>query len=119
MLRCPRCGLRLSEEKPACPTHGVPAVESRNPSRQSGMHWSAKTASSPETRAAFEAEGYRIQGVLGRGGFGIVYRAERLRDGAALALKVTLPDQPDAQRSLQREADALQLVGPPYVPTVY
>jgi len=36
-------------------------------------------------------QGYRIDGLIGRGGFGIVYRATRLADSAAVAVKEFFP----------------------------
>jgi serine/threonine protein kinase len=38
---------------------------------------------------------YKVQGVLGRGGMGVVYRVHDLRDGAMYALKVLLLDSSD------------------------
>jgi serine/threonine protein kinase len=46
----------------------------------------------PAPRIGTEFAGYRIEGLLGRGGMGIVYRAEHPRLGASIALKVMAPD---------------------------
>ena len=46
----------------------------------------------PAPRIGTEFAGYRIDGLLGRGGMGVVYRAEHPRLGASIALKVMAPD---------------------------
>ncbi|HEX9296253.1 MAG TPA: protein kinase, partial [Polyangiaceae bacterium] len=63
--------------------------------------------------------GYRIERELGRGGFGVVYRAERVADARSAAIKVALPDQAGGTERLVREGDALEEIGPPFVPAVY
>jgi Protein kinase domain len=46
----------------------------------------------PAPRIGTEFAGYRIEGLLGRGGMGVVYRAEHPRVGATIALKVMEPE---------------------------
>jgi serine/threonine-protein kinase len=46
----------------------------------------------PAPRTGTEFAGYRIEGLLGRGGMGVVYRAEHPRVGASIALKVMDPE---------------------------
>jgi serine/threonine protein kinase len=46
----------------------------------------------PAPRIGTEFAGYRIEGLLGRGGMGVVYRAEHPRLGALIALKVMDPE---------------------------
>jgi serine/threonine protein kinase len=46
----------------------------------------------PAPRIGTEFAGYRIEGLLGRGGMGVVYRAEHPRLGASVALKVMAPE---------------------------
>jgi tetratricopeptide (TPR) repeat protein len=48
-----------------------------------------------------------------------VFRARRLRDGAAVAIKVARADQATASAKLEEEAEALKKIGAPYVPAVY
>jgi hypothetical protein len=47
---------------------------------------------SPAPRIGTAFAGYRIEGLLGRGGMGVVYRAEHPRLGVTVALKVMEPD---------------------------
>jgi Protein kinase domain len=46
----------------------------------------------PAPRIGTAFAGYRIEGLLGRGGMGVVYRAEHPRLGATIALKVMEPE---------------------------
>ncbi len=68
---------------------------------------------------SFAVRGYRVLKMIGRGGFGAVYAAERMRDGQPVALKLAPRDRRDAVENLAREATVLHLVGPPHVPSVF
>jgi tetratricopeptide (TPR) repeat protein len=91
-----------------CPQHGAPRL--------------AASASEPPLPVEFfppELPEYRIGSLLGLGGFGAVFRAERRRDGLAVAIKVARADQLTASERLLLEAEALRAIGPPQVPEVY
>ncbi|GEM_PF-4066290 len=69
-----------------------------------------------------EVDGYRILEVLGRGGMGVVYRAENLSLGRMEALKVIAPALvQDAQflRRFRMEAQALAQIHHPNIVTVF
>ena len=66
-----------------------------------------------------ELPGFRVRQLLGRGGFGAVFLAERTRGEDLVAIKVARADILSASEALLREADALHAVGPPHVPAVY
>ena len=109
MVRCPRCGLRLRDSAPLCATHGPPPA-SNIPIEQEPV-----TA----TPASFALPGYRIERVLGQGGFGVVYLAASESTGQKVAIKVATPEQFRATERLMRECAALERTGPPAAPAVY
>src|SRR3954447_18457086 len=79
-------------------------------------------AASPELRAGDEFAGHRIEGVLGRGGMGVVYRAVDLRLNRVAALKLIAPAlsaDEDFRRRFQRESQVAASVRQQNVVTIY
>ncbi|MEA2470844.1 MAG: hypothetical protein QOE38_1843, partial [Thermoleophilaceae bacterium] len=79
-------------------------------------------AASPELRAGDEFAGHRIEGVLGRGGMGVVYRATDLRLNRVVALKLIAPSlsaDEDFRRRFQRESQVAASVRQQNVVTIY
>ena len=69
-----------------------------------------------------EFAGCRIEGVLGRGGMGVIYRATELRLGRAVALKLIATEQasdPDVRERFEREARMTASIEHPNVVPVY
>jgi hypothetical protein len=79
-------------------------------------------ASSPELRIGEEFAGHRIDGVLGRGGMGVVYRAFDLRLSRTVALKLITPAlsaDEDFRRRFQRESQVAASVRQQNVVTIF
>jgi serine/threonine-protein kinase len=55
--------------------------------------------------------GYALGPELGRGGMGVVYRADRLADGAAVAVKTVLPAQGVSQKQVDRFLREAEILG--------
>ena len=70
---------------PAVP---VPSFDELNPKQLADLLLkAAKKSEAPR----LDIPGYQIERELGRGGFGVVFRARRLSDGVMVAIKVMLP----------------------------
>ena len=77
---------------------------------------------SPERLPKIEQLGpYRIEGVLGEGGMGVVYRALDTKLNRPVALKVLYDDLADAtaRRRFQREAEMASSLNHPHILTVH
>jgi eukaryotic-like serine/threonine-protein kinase len=109
MIRCPGCGKRLRDGAPSCATHGVPPP----------VPPSTEEATKPFVVPNPDLPAYRVQKLLGQGGFGAVFLAERVFDGRLVAIKVARADNASAGDSLISEAEALSAVGEPHVPAMY
>src|SRR5437764_9392389 len=86
------------------------------------MQQQSTRAASPELRTGEEFAGHRIEGVLGRGGMGVVYRANDLRLNRMAALKVITPAlsaDDDFRRRFQRESELAASVREQNVVSIY
>jgi serine/threonine-protein kinase len=73
-------------------------------------------------RVGTEFAGYRIEGVLGRGGMSVVYRAVNPRLGTAVALKLLAPELAEQERFRERfvrESRQAAALNHPNVVTIY
>src|SRR5438874_8817393 len=111
MIRGPSCGKRLRDAAPNCVTHGPPPP--------APPPAATEEPSTPFVVPNPDLPAFRVKKLLGQGGFGAVFLAERVSDGQPAAIKVARSDNTSAGESLVREAEALIAVGVPHVPAVY
>ena len=78
-------------------------------------------AAPPESSPLLELSlpGYRVERLLARGGAGTVLAARRHLDNLPVALKVAHASSARAWAQMEREAQVLRVVGPPWVPALY
>ncbi len=82
----------------------------------------SRPAALPETAALPAVPGYEVEGVLGLGGMGVVFRARHLRLNRVVALKMALAGAyagAPERRRFQREAEAVAALRHPNVVQVF
>lgn len=93
-------------------TGAGPGVSTRTlPPSTLSLPWMPNEKPTKETQPLPDIPGYRLLEELGRGGMGIVFRAERRSDGAAVAVKTILPKvhpQPESLKRFLREVKILE-----------
>jgi serine/threonine protein kinase len=81
---------------------------------------SVPAPSAPELRIGTTIGAYRIEAIAGRGGMGVVYRAEHLHLGRPAALKLLLPELADdegfRERFLRESRVAAAITHPNVIP---
>lgn len=126
MNRCPSCGLDNVESGKPCPSCG--SVEGATIAQDNGTM--VKPLSAEELARSrgtnypighLYANRYRIQGFIGRGGMGSVYRVFDTQDNLEMALKILHKDtaEQDGQERFKREIEILSKLQHPAVPRVY
>ena len=76
----------------------------------------------PDDEVGQEIAGYRLEEVIGRGGMGVVYRAEHLRLGRKVALKLVAPQiarEPKFRERFLRESRTAGALDHPNVVPMY
>jgi TolB-like protein/Tfp pilus assembly protein PilF len=119
-MKCPQCRTELAADATVCPACGA-----RGPAGDSGTASSAPTreaaAAQTDTGVLFAGK-YRIQGEIGRGGMGVVFKAQDARLARPVALKVLsteLSASPQARERFIREGRAAAGLDHPNICTVY
>ena len=114
MANCPACSLHLDDSATSCLRCGAPlndavtqtaaAIEPGRPLSEFGPLGDARFAP-----GRIFASRYRIVSLLGRGGMGEVYRAEDLKLGQPVALKLMALQSPRRRDDFQRFAAEVRL----------
>ena len=102
--RCPKCGRRWQAVHPACGTEVAPLPAAGDDA----------AASAPLPAI----DGYVVDRLLGRGGFGDVVLASRVADGRKVAIKIP-KDDTDAIMRLELEGEVLRQLGGVHAPALY
>jgi len=117
---CPKCQHENPDEQRFCGGCGtrLPASEGISPSLTKTLRTPVKTLIKGSTFAGR----YKIIEELGRGGMGVVYRAEDTKLKRTVALKLLPPELthiPDVKDRFMREAQAAAALDHPNICTVY
>jgi tetratricopeptide (TPR) repeat protein len=72
----------------------------------------------PQIEPFIDLPGFRVERVLGRGGFAVVLAATR-SDGRSVAVKIATRGDATAAAQLKREEKALRAIGPPVTPELF
>jgi len=115
-LICPQCHTSNRSNARFCQSCG--AILQSSPARPSRISPSSAGDTQTLQNGMVLENRYKIENVLGVGGFGAVYKAMDLSLNRACAVKVNLDVSPDAQRQFTREATVLANLIHPTLPRV-
>lgn len=119
-MKCPNCQANIAEDSRFC-QHCGRAVEPRDSTTLRMPKPAAASRAAAEPGHLF-AKRYRVEGVIGRGGMGVVYRAEDTRLKRTVALNLLPPgflEDVEARTRLVREAQAAAALDHPNICTVF
>ena len=127
-MKCPSCNSEMPERARFCPSCGTELAQPTTPVTEPFDEGASSASSSdPGEHGRFLpgtvlARRYRIVGLLGKGGMGEVYRADDLKLGQAVALKLLperLASDPKRLEYFHNEVRLARQVSHPNVCRVY
>jgi serine/threonine-protein kinase len=114
---CPKCGAPNRDTAKYCAECGAPLL-SGLPQKPSTPDADPNSLAATTLVGTILIDRYQIEGELGRGGFGAVYRATDMRLNRTCAVKENLDVSEEAQRQFAREATVLANLYHPHLPRV-
>ncbi len=118
-MKCPQCRSEVSEDSQFCSKCGTRVSSAGSGSSATRTIRTAKLDALAGTVLAGK---YEIEGEIGRGGMGIVYRAQDLKLKRPVALKFLPPDfaaDPETRERFVIEAQAAAALSHPNICTIY
>ena len=99
---CTSCGRALSPQSRFCPSCGAPRRDERGTEPVDSDFDRMDPDAGAVESIGQEFAGYRIEGLIARGGMGVVYRARQLRLDRPVALKLLAPELSHDERFRER-----------------